>query len=127
MPPGAAPGPLPRRVLVCPQELMGSLTSNVAAWALSGGVRGALPGAEVIERAMADGGPGTVAIVARATGATLVRHAATGPLGEPVEATRWLETAIRVPGAKNQSGLVRLARERMFDARQVLGEQRRAG
>ena len=47
-------------------------------------------------------------------------------LGEPVEASRWLETAIRVPGAKNQSGLIRLARERLFDARKAYGEQRRA-
>ena len=48
-------------------------------------------------------------------------------LGDPIEASRWLETAIRVPGAKNQSGLVRLARERLFDARQLFAEQRRVG
>ena len=34
----------------------------------------------------ADGGPGTVAIVAQATGARLVRHTVTGPQGDPVEA-----------------------------------------
>jgi len=45
-------------------------------------------------------------------------------LGEPVEAVRWLETAIRVPASKSQSGLIRMARERLYDARQTFNEQR---
>ena len=76
----------PARVLVCPQEFKGSLTAIDAAAAIAAGVRAALPDAEVIELPMADGGPGTVAIVAQATAATLVRHTATGPLGDPVDA-----------------------------------------
>ena len=76
----------PRRVLVCPQEFKGSLTAIEAATAIAAGIRAALPHAEVIEMPMADGGPGTVAIVARATGADLVRHTASGPLGDPIEA-----------------------------------------
>ena len=77
----------PRRVLACPQEFKGSLTAIEAAAAIAAGVRAVLPNAEVIELPMADGGPGTVAIVARATGADLVRHTASGPLGDPIEAT----------------------------------------
>lgn len=48
-------------------------------------------------------------------------------LGQPTEAARWLETAVRVPEAKNQTGIVRMARERLYDARQLLGQQRKAG
>ncbi len=77
----------PRRILVCPQEFKGSLTAIEAAAAIAAGVRAVLSDAEVTELPMADGGPGTVAIVARATGATLVRHLATGPLGDTIEAT----------------------------------------
>lgn len=74
------------RILVAPQEFKGSLTPLEAAAAIARGVRAALPDAEVIQLPMADGGPGTVAIVANATGATLVRHTVTGPQGGPTEA-----------------------------------------
>lgn len=47
-------------------------------------------------------------------------------LGEPTEAARWLETAVRVPEAKSQTGIIRMARERLYDARQLLGQQRKA-
>lgn len=76
----------PRRVLVCPQEFKGSLTAAEAAAALARGVREALPDAEVRELPMADGGPGTVAIVAAASGAELRRVEVTGPLGAPTAA-----------------------------------------
>lgn len=75
-----------RHVLVCPQEFKGSLTGAEAAAAIAEGVRRALPDAEVVLLPMADGGPGTVAIVAAATGGALVRHTVRGPLGTPVEA-----------------------------------------
>ncbi|MEX2446194.1 MAG: glycerate kinase [Dehalococcoidia bacterium] len=78
--------PAPHRILVAPQEFKGSLTAFEAAAAIARGVREALPGADVVELPIADGGPGTVAIVAAITGARLMRHAATGPLGDPVDA-----------------------------------------
>ena len=104
----------PRRVLVCPQEFKGSLTPSAAAAAIAAGVRSALPDAEVIELPMADGGPGTVAIVAQATGAILVRHTATGPLGEPIDATYALleregEPTLAVIEAAAAAGLVLIA------------------
>ena len=89
-----------RRILVCPQEFKGTLGPVEAAAAIAAGVRAALrdigADAEVIELPMADGGPGTVAIVAQATGARLVRHMVTGPLGDPVAATYAL---LERPGA----------------------------
>ena len=76
----------PRRVLVCPQEFKGSLDPFAAAAAIAHGVRAALPSAEVIERPLADGGPGTAAIIAAATGASMVRVAVTGAYGASVDA-----------------------------------------
>lgn len=112
MPPAA-----PRRILVCPQEFKGSLTAIEATAAIAAGVRAALPDTEVIELAMADGGPGMVAIVARATGAALIRHIATGPLGDPVEATYALlerpgEPTLAVIEAAAAAGLVLIPAER---------------
>ena len=49
-------------MLVCPQELKGSLTPFEAAAAIAAGVRRALPDAEVVELPLSDGGPGTAAI-----------------------------------------------------------------
>ncbi len=72
------------RVLVCPQEFKGSLTSMQATRAIAAGVRRAAPDMEVVERPMADGGPGIVAIVCAATGGRLVELRATGPLGTPL-------------------------------------------
>ncbi len=100
-----------RRILVCPQEFKGTLGPVEAAAAIAAGIRAVLPDAEVIELPMADGGPGTVGIVAQVTGAGLVRHTVTGPLGDPVEATYALlerpgEPTLAVIEAASAAGLV---------------------
>ncbi|MEE8336884.1 MAG: glycerate kinase [Dehalococcoidia bacterium] len=82
------------RILVCPQEFKGSLTAPEAARAIAEGVRRAAPAAAVVEAPMADGGPGTVALVHAAAGGELVAAAEgepgqgswRGPLGDPVDA-----------------------------------------
>ena len=74
------------RVLVCPQELKGSLTPFEAAAAIAAGVRRALPDAEVFELPLSDGGPGTAAIVSADAGGELVEVEVTGPLGAAVRA-----------------------------------------
>ncbi|MXZ63089.1 MAG: glycerate kinase, partial [Chloroflexi bacterium] len=76
----------PLRILVCPQEFKGSLTAMEAAAALAAGARSAEPDAEIIEMPLADGGPGTAAILAAARGGELVATEVTGPLGSPVQA-----------------------------------------
>jgi glycerate kinase len=86
----------PRRVLVCPQEFKGSLTAAEAAAALARGVHDALPDAEVRELPMADGGPGTVAIVAAASNAALRTVEVTGPLGTPIAAQYAIDAASEV-------------------------------
>ena len=93
MPPGVPPAP--RSILICPQEFKGSLTAHEAARALARGVRRALPDAEVVEFPMADGGPGTVAIVA-AAGAEPRTVEVTGPLGAPLEAIYAFDPASNV-------------------------------
>jgi glycerate kinase len=84
------------RLLICPQEFKGSLTAGQAASAIARGARRALGlvdmVAMVVERPLADGGPGTLDILATlprssgAGGGTLRRVRVTGPLGEAVPA-----------------------------------------
>ena len=94
------------RVLVCPQEFKGSLTAFEAAAAIAEGARRVLPGAEVVELPLADGGPGTAAIVASAAGGELVPAQVSGPLGDPVEARFALLPAT---GEAPQGGLIEAA------------------
>src|SRR5438128_2561812 len=47
------------RILVAPQELKGSLTAAQAAAAIAAGLAHGLPGVEIVELPLADGGPGT--------------------------------------------------------------------
>jgi len=84
------------RLLICPQEFKGSLTAEQAASAIARGARRALGLADVVatvvERPLADGGPGTLDILATlprssgAAGGMLRRANVTGPLGEAVTA-----------------------------------------
>lgn len=76
-----------RRVLVCPQELKGTLTAARAAEVIAGAVRALRPDLEVVEQPMADGGPGTASIVGRARGAALRAVTVHEAYGEPVEAS----------------------------------------
>ena len=99
------------RLLVCPQEFKGSLTAPEAAAAIAEGAR-RVPGiAEVHALPLADGGPGTAAIVAAATGGDLVAAKVTGPLGDRVEARYALLPAAGGPttaliGSAAAAGLV---------------------
>lgn len=108
----------PLRILVCPQEFKGSLTAMEAAAALAAGARSAEPDAEIIEMPLADGGPGTAAILAAVHGGELVEAEVTGPLGAPVQARLALlppRTAGGSPAAvveaAEAAGLVLVARE----------------
>jgi glycerate 2-kinase len=79
------------RVIVAPDSFKGSSTAAAAAAAIAAGWRGARPGDEVVELPMADGGEGTLDVLA--AGVPGCRwHAAlvSGPGTEPVQAT-WLE------------------------------------
>lgn len=77
---------LPMRIVVAPDSFKGSMTAARVAGAMARGIRRALPGAEVVEVPMADGGEGTVQSLVDATGGRVVPATVTGPLGEPVAA-----------------------------------------
>ena len=75
-----------RRVLVCPQEFKGTLTAFEATEVIASAVREALPGIEVIEQPMADGGPGTAELIGRSRGARVVQTNVADAYGVPTEA-----------------------------------------
>lgn len=76
------------RILVAPQEFKGSLTAQEAAAAIARGISAALPDTEVVSLPLADGGPGTVDVLVRATGGDFRESPAHDPLGRPLKA-RW--------------------------------------
>ncbi|CAL9426966.1 Glycerate 3-kinase [Streptomyces sp. enrichment culture] len=74
------------RVVVAPSGFKESLSAGAAAEAIATGVRRVLPGAELDLVPLVDGGEGTAAALAAATGGRLVTVPATGPVGETVAA-----------------------------------------
>ena len=69
---------------VAPSGFKESLSARGAAEAIAEGVRRAAPDASVDLIPLVDGGEGTAEALASATGGTLLRRTATGPVGEPV-------------------------------------------
>ncbi|GAA1071645.1 glycerate kinase [Nocardiopsis composta] len=74
------------RILIAPSGFKESLDAVDVAGAIAAGVRRVLPGARVDTAPMVDGGEGTAAAMARATGGRLVPVRVEGPVGEPVDA-----------------------------------------
>ncbi|MFI9174375.1 glycerate kinase [Streptomyces lincolnensis] len=72
------------RVVVAPSGFKESLSAQAAADAIGDGVRRVLPEAELDLIPLVDGGEGTAAALAAATGGRLVAPTATGPVGERV-------------------------------------------
>lgn len=77
------------RVLACPASLKGVLTAVEAAAALARGARHA-PGVEVVELPVADGGEGTLEVLALARGGVWCEADVHDAFGRPRRA-RWLE------------------------------------
>jgi glycerate 2-kinase len=76
-------------ILICPDKFKGSATAAEVAEAIALGLRealGSLPSITFTLRPLADGGDGTLAVLASRPGATLFSEVVTGPLGEPVTA-----------------------------------------
>ncbi|MFM9367441.1 glycerate kinase [Streptomyces sp. Da 82-17] len=72
------------RFAVAPSGFKESLSAQAAAEAIAAGVRRVVPEAEVDLIPLVDGGEGTAAALASATGGRLVALPATGPVGEQV-------------------------------------------
>jgi glycerate 2-kinase len=100
------------RVVIAPDSFKGSLGAAEAAAALARGWRSARPADEVICVPLADGGEGTLAVLAAADPAARWHQAqVSGPGTEPVTA-RWLELGDRahVIELASAAGLPQLAR-----------------
>jgi glycerate kinase len=75
------------RIVVAPDSLKGSLSAAAAAAAIAAGVRRAAPDADVVELPMADGGEGTMDVLASVWGGERLLIDALDPLGRPRPAT----------------------------------------
>jgi glycerate kinase len=74
------------RIVVAPQEYKGTLTAEEAAAAIADGVRRAIPECDIDEIPLADGGPGTVRAMVRATGGEFRTTNVRGPMSWKVDA-----------------------------------------
>ncbi len=122
------------RVLIAPDSFKGSASATVVANALAAGWLAVRPGDQVTRLPLADGGEGTLDVLAAAVpGARWRRARVTGPGGAPVT-SRWLELPGRtaVTELARSSGLTRLARPDPMGAQttglgEVLGRALDAG
>lgn len=94
----------PQRILVAPSGFKESLGADVVARAIAAGVRRVIPGVQVDEFPVPDGGEGTAAALAAATGGSLVSARVTGPVGDPVFA-HWA----RLGGTASGTAVVEMA------------------
>jgi glycerate kinase len=104
------------RVVIAPDSFKGSLPAAEAAAALAAGWLARRPGDEVTCVPLADGGEGTLGVLAAVTPASWCHATVTGPGGDPVDCA-WLE----LPG---QVAVVELARSSgltLLAARDPLG------
>lgn len=92
------------RVLVAPDKFKGSLTAPEVAAAVAAGLRRAVPGVEVDECPIADGGEGTLDAVL-AAGFRRVPVTVEGPTGEPVQAAFAQRDGVAVVELAAASGL----------------------
>ena len=77
---------IPQRILVAPSGFKESLGAETVAEAIAAGIRRVIPGVQVDEYPVPDGGEGTARVLAATTGGTLEPARVTGPVGAPVTA-----------------------------------------
>jgi glycerate kinase len=97
------------KIVAAPNALKGSLSPFEAAAAIAAGAKRGLPGAEVVELGIADGGDGTAEVVCRARGGAFRELAAVDPLGRARTARfAWLDDGTAVIDVATASGLALL-------------------
>lgn len=74
------------RILVAPSGFKESLSAREVAFAITRGIRRALPCARIQCLPLVDGGEGFTEEIVEVTGGTLHKVTVTGPVGDPVEA-----------------------------------------
>jgi len=75
---------IPQRFVIAPSGFKECLDASEVADAIAAGIRRVLPDAVIDRVPLVDGGEGSAAALATATGGTLVPVTVTGPVGEPV-------------------------------------------
>src|SRR5204863_2946591 len=80
---------------VAPNAFKGSLSAREASICIHDGIKALLPEATIIELPLADGGDGTLDVIADALKARLVEATVLNPLGEPVRAAYAIAEATR--------------------------------
>ena len=74
------------RIVIAPQEFKGTLTAREAARAMADGVAKALPGADIDEVPLSDGGPGLMEVILTAKGGQIQNATVRDPLNLSVSA-----------------------------------------
>ena len=74
------------KIIVAPDSYKECLTAPEVAQVMGEAVQALFPSAEVVQIPLADGGEGTLEVLAGVTGATITRAAVHDPLGRPVQA-----------------------------------------
>ncbi|WP_341973781.1 glycerate kinase [Microbacterium sp. LWO13-1.2] len=95
---------IPQRILVAPSGFKESLSAETVAHAIASGIRRVIPGVQVDEFPVPDGGEGTALALAAATGGDVVPARVTGPVGVAVDA-HWA----RLGGAATGTAVVEMA------------------
>lgn len=95
---------IPTRIVIAPSGFKESMSPEEVCQAVARGVRRVLPGAVVDELPLVDGGEGSAATMARATGGELVAARVTGPVGRPVASH-----LARLGGASRGTWLIEMA------------------
>lgn len=106
---------VPQRILIAPSGFKESLDASTVASAIAAGVRRILPGAQLVQMPIPDGGEGTVAAIAASTGGQVFTEQVTGPVGQEVTAG-WVmvqegETRTAVLEMASAAGLSLVPRE----------------
>jgi glycerate 2-kinase len=84
------------RVLICPDKFAGTISAVGAAAAVAEGWRSVVPTDELIERPLADGGPGFLDVVGTAVAGRRLPVATVDPLGRPADG--WILLVGEPPG-----------------------------
>ncbi len=95
------------RVVVAPDKFKGSLTATAVAAAVTVGLRRGVPGLEVVQHPVADGGDGTLE-AALGAGYARVPVRVSGPLGDPVDTAYAVRDGTAVVEMADACGLVRM-------------------
>ncbi|MFI5838552.1 glycerate kinase [Catenuloplanes sp. NPDC051500] len=97
------------RILICPDKFAGSIDAVAAAQAIAGGWRASTATDELIERPLADGGPGFIDVLAPAVNGRRVTVDTVDPLGRPAKGEILIKDRIGYVESAHACGLHLLA------------------